>query len=375
MAKSKSTLVIDSISLLSSLTGIGRYTHEIAKAIEHRNLYTTEYFYGYYSKTLIHPNTNSEMKGLKALVASHPLIKKMARKLLMLSSRLFAKSYDLYWQPNFIPNDGIKANKIVTSVHDFSFEHYKKFHRAETIEYFARYFYTRIHKSDHIITGSEFTKQEIIDRLNVSSDKIRVIYHGIDHEIFREEISVPPACELPDKFILSVGSIEPRKNLIGLLHAYTQLDARLRQEYKLILVGFQGWENREIMNFIQQHKEDIHYLGFVNDKELAHIYHQATCFVYPSFYEGFGLPVLEAMACGTPVICSNTTSLPEVGGDAVIYCNPQDINDIQAKIECLLRDPVSQQKMMQKGLQRAKMFSWEKSAEAHLQLFREVLQR
>ena len=358
---------------MSSLTGIGRYTYEIAKKIETKKDFECNYFYGYYSKELLHLSAGKEVKSLKSFIVKNSFIKKIVRTILLNLSRLSLNKYDLYWQPNFVPNLGIKAKKVVTSVHDFSFILHKDFHPKERIEYLEKYFFKNIVKSDAIITGSEFSKREILERLDFKDEDIHVIYHGIDHVLFRvyEDLSVD--FDLPKKFIFSVGSIEPRKNLIGLLKAYNLLSNEIKDEYKLVLAGFKGWENDEIMNIINKNKENIIYLGFISDIELAKVYNLSSCFVFPSFYEGFGLPVLEAMACGSPVVCSNTTSLPEVGGDTTVYCNPYDINDIKDKIELVLNNTLLQEEMIRKGLERANLFSWEKSATQHMEVFKEVL--
>ena len=371
----KLKILIDSISLLSSLTGIGRYTYEISKRIQLENNIKSNYLYGYHSKKLLHPSDAKDVKLLKSFIVKNPLLKRITRKILMISSKIFTPTYDLYWQPNFIPNESIKAKKIVTSVHDFSFILHKDFHPKERIEHFEKYFFKNIVKSNAIITGSEFSKKEILERLDFKNEDIHVIYHGINHYLFKVYDDLSIYFDLPKKFIFSVGSIEPRKNLIGLLQAYNLLSNEIKSEYKLVLAGFKGWGNDEIMNIINGNKENIIYLGFISDIQLAKVYNLSSCFVFPSFYEGFGLPILEAMACGTPVICSNSSSLPEVGGDAVVYCNPYDINSIKDKIEIVLKDTNMQENMIEKGLKRAKIFSWEKSAEEHIKVFKEVLKK
>jgi len=335
--------LIDTISLLSQKTGIGRYTYEISKRLKRENKFNIEYYCGYYSKNLICVTDNSNLKRLKSIVSKNSFIKKIVRKFLLLYSRFFSKNYDLYWEPNFIPLDGIKVKKIVTSVHDFSFILYKKYHPKERIEYFENNFFQNIYRSDMIICFSKFTKQEILERLNFAESKVKVVYHGLDHNLFKVKQDLQVSFELPEKFIFSVGSIEPRKNLAGLLKAYNNLDKKFKKEYKLVLAGFKGWKNKEIMSLIEQNKDYIDYLGYITDEELVKTYNRASLFLYPSFYEGFGLPVLEAMACGTPVVCSNTTSLPEVGGDAVVYCDPNNMNDIVEKMEMVLSDRKLQQ--------------------------------
>lgn len=362
-------ILVDSISLLSPLTGIGRYTYEVSKQLEEDNSLLIEYFYGYYSKKLIKPSSSKEIKGLKSFILKNPMIKKMVRKILLSYVHLFSKSYELYWQPNFIPNSGIKAKKIVTTVHDFSFILYRDFHPKERIEYIEKYFFNNLDRSDMIITGSEYTKREILKYTKFKEDKIVVIYHGIDHNLFKVYQKIELGFDLPSKFILSVGSIEPRKNLLRLLKAYQGLPLEIKDEYKLLLVGFSGWENSEIISLIKELEEYVQYLGFISDEELAQVYNLATLFVYPSLYEGFGLPVLEAMACGTAVVSSGLSSLPEVGGDAPLYCDPYSITDIQEKIVSTLADSSKRDSMVEKGLAQAQKFSWQKSAQEHKRVF------
>lgn len=362
-------ILVDSISLLSPLTGIGRYTYEVSKQLEEDNSLLIEYFYGYYSKKLIQLSSSKEIKGLKSFILKNPMIKKMVRKILLSYVHLFSKSYELYWQPNFIPNSGIKAKKIVTTVHDFSFILYRDFHPKERIEYIEKYFFNNLDRSDMIITGSEYTKREILKYTKFKEDKIVVIYHGIEHNLFKVYQKIELGFDLPSKFILSVGSIEPRKNLLRLLKAYQGLPLEIKDEYKLLLVGFSGWENSEIISLIKELEEYVQYLGFISDEELAQVYNLATLFVYPSLYEGFGLPVLEAMACGTAVVSSGLSSLPEVGGDAPLYCDPYSITDIQEKIVSTLADSSKRDSMVEKGLAQAQKFSWQKSAQEHKRLF------
>lgn len=369
----KPKLLVDGISLLSPLTGIGRYTYEVSKRLKEQNRYKVDFFYGYYSDKLQKPSQKSSIKNLKSLILKNPFVKRLARKIVNFCSMVFSPTYDIYWQPNFIPKSGVKAKKIVTTVHDFSFILHGDFQPEETVEYFENNFFKNIYRSDMIITGSNFSKQEILERLNFGEDKIKVIYHGINHDIFRIYKEIELDFKLPKKFILSVGSIEPRKNLIGLLKAYNLLDSKIKQEYKLVLAGFKGWQNKEIMELINKDKQNISYLGFISDEELAKVYNLATCFVFASFYEGFGLPPLEAMACGTPVIASKLTSIPEVCSDAGVYCDAQNIEDIRDKIELVLSDKNLQTAMIQKGLKRAGEFSWEKSAKEHEEVFKKVL--
>jgi len=364
---------INSISLLSPLTGVGRYTYEITNRILNDKALEFYFYYGYFSKKFILPYSNNQIKNVKALIFNYTILRKIFRRLLFFYTKFSNKKFDLYWEPNFVPLKNIKARKVVTSIHDFSFMLYKDFHPKERIEFFENNFFQNIYRSNVIICFSNFTKREILERLNLDEKRVKVIYHGIDHNLFKIYNNFKLNFKLPKKFILSVGSIEPRKNLKGLLTAYSKLPIDIKNEYHLVLAGFKGWNNKEILDLIEKNKRYIHYLGYVSDLELAQIYNLASLFIYPSFYEGFGLPPLEAMACGTPVITSNVSSLPEVGGEAVVYCNPYDVEDIKNKIEMVIKDEVLQKEMIKKGLKRAKQFTWEKSSQEHLKLFKEIL--
>lgn len=376
-------VLIDAVSLLSPLTGIGRYTYEISCRLQKlsKGKYEIFFNYGYHSKELYgldkQSTTEQKAKKLQSFIKKIPLLKKLSRSFYLFITKFYRTEYDLYFQPNFIPNSNIKAKKLICTVHDFSFMLQPHWHTKELIAHYNKNFFSLIKKADHIITGSNFTKQEIIDYMQIPQDKISVIYHGVNHELYKQypqnELQETKAkFDLPKSFLLFVGSIEPRKNLLTLLKAYNLLSKEEKCELPLILVGFKGWENREIMQEIEKNREYIRYLGFVSDSELAHIYNLATVFIYPSLYEGFGLPPLEAMACGTPVIVSNVASLPEVCGDAAIYIEPTNHIDIKNKILVIAKDEKLREELSQKSKAQAALFSWEKSASKHFEVFEKV---
>jgi len=355
--------------LLTPLTGVGRYTYEICRQLSHISEIEFFYYYGYYSKKLLDISIDDKKNNLSSYLQKNPLIRKSVKSVLFASSRILAPKFDIYWEPNFIPLPQIKTKHIVTSVHDFSFKHYRDFLPKERKEYFDKYFDERVKKSDCLICFSEHIKKEIKGMLKCCDSEITVIPHGVRHDIFKVYDDYELDVGLPDKFILFVGSIEPRKNLVRLLKAYDSIDKSLKDEYKLVLAGFKGWENREIMELINNNEQYINYLGYVSDSDLAKLYNKSSLFVFPSIYEGFGLPVLEAMACGTPVITSDSSSLPEVGGDAAIYCDPYSIEDIADKIVKALNDSELRSRLREKGITHAKEFTWEKSALKHIEVF------
>lgn len=363
-------MIIDTICLLGPLTGIGRYTYQVSKHLLSEDDYKCLFYYGYVSERLMQPLEGNPAKSIRSMFVKNPLLKSILRKALSKFSRMTTSAYDLYWQPNFIPRPEIKASKVIATVHDFSWEIYPEFHPKERIAYFYKNFYSSIKRCDHIITVSDHVKEEVVRRINISPENISVIHNGIDHGVF---LPCKSLSDVSQKYILAVGSLEPRKNLKNLLIAYAMLDEQVRNEYHLILAGAQGWKNSEIHNQINSLSRWVRYSGYVSDEELARLYNHASLFVYPSFYEGFGLPPLEAMACGAPVITSKTSSLPEVCADAAYYVNPMEPEDIREAMLKILKEDDLRNSLIAKGVNRAAQFSWEKSAAAHKALFDRVL--
>jgi glycosyltransferase involved in cell wall biosynthesis len=375
-------IVINTLSLLSKLTGIGKYTFEICKRITQMGLQTDiNYFYGYYSKKLYMmdiPPSGKIIKKIKRYLSRFYLIKKTTRESLLFVSRFSHRTFDLYWEPNIVPLEHLQSKHLITTIHDFSFQHYPECLPKENKEYLQKHFWKNIRKSDRIITGSNYIKSEIVDLLKYDAARIKVIYHGVDHDNFKiYDKSMlhdfKTAHNLPEKFILFVGSIEPRKNLKNVLMGYNALPDAFKKECKFVLAGFSGWKNAEIMDTIAREAKNIIYLGYLSNLELAYLYNLASVFIYASLYEGFGIPPLEAMACGTPVIVSRSSSLPEVCGDAAYYVDPLQVDSISEGMYKLFDDAGLRGELMRRGLIRSKLFSWDESAQNHLSLFSEVL--
>ncbi|MBT6048692.1 MAG: glycosyltransferase family 4 protein, partial [Candidatus Scalindua sp.] len=234
-----------------------------------------------------------------------------------------------------------------------------------------------IRKAKIIIADSYATKEDIIEYFGIREEKIRVIHLGVESR-FRPINNVEDfrlKNNLPSKMILNVGTLEPRKNVVSLIKAFRKLREMGFEDVKLVIAGNKGWLYQEIFKEVGQSglKQEILFLGVVRDKDLPLLYNCADIFVYPSLYEGFGLPPLEAMACGVPVITSNTSSLPEVIGDAGIMVDPTDINSLCESMYILLKDKELWNRMRNMGLERSKLFSWDNTAEKILKVYDEVL--
>lgn len=231
-----------------------------------------------------------------------------------------------------------------------------------------------------IITVSQQSKDDIVRHLHVQPEEVQVIPEAASHAYrVMNPAEIAPALARNDidfPYILYVGSVEARKNLPRLLEAY----AKLRQwstKWNLLIVGARRWKSSPVYEAVQRLGLEpyVHFTGYVEDADLPALYNGAALFTFPSLYEGFGLPVLEAMACGTPVITSNTSSLPEVAGDAALMVNPQDVNAIAIAMQRVLENPALSSQMRQKGLARAQQFTWERTARETIAVYEQVLGR
>lgn len=287
---------------------------------------------------------------------------------------------DVFFMPhiNFIGKS--KAAKSLITIHDLSFLKYPEFfswrknfwHRMINVKKLIKRF-------NRVVAVSKNTKQDIVELCGINPDKVEVIYSGIGKEFKQMDANEKKLAEvrdkykLPEKFILYLGTLEPRKNVDGIIKAYNKLraDNRELQDYKLVIAGGKGWKFDKIYKEWErsEFKNDVNFLGYVDSKDKVYLYNLANVFVYPSFYEGFGFPPLEAMACGLPVVVSYAASLPEVAGDAALMVDPYNINDIAKAMAEILADESLKNKLIERGLARAKNFSWEKTAKEYLKIF------
>ncbi len=272
-----------------------------------------------------------------------------------------------------------RGKKIVT-VHDLFFLDFPEKAEREARRDWPRRIRMSLEQADGIITFSSFMHQDILSRFpHLDPDKVRVIPHGLD-PFFLESVS-PEARDsflsrysLPSCFILFVGTLEARKNIARLIQALKKLEPAYPSLH-LFLVGKPGREEKNLRRLVVSlHLEEkVHFLGYVSRAELKLFYHLATALVFPSLCEGFGFPLLEAMACGLPVACSRTSSLPEVAAEAAIYFHPEEVEDIALAIASLLDDVSLRRELSFQGKQRVRDFSWEKAAATTLAFYGQLL--
>lgn len=289
---------------------------------------------------------------------------------------------DVFFAPHFLLSPVSQKCRKVVTFHDLSFEYFPDF-----FSWRKRFWHNslaprqRALEANKIIAVSQSTKDDLVSLYSLSTEKIKVIYSGIESRLGKKEITneqklaIRKKYNLPEDFILYFGTLEPRKNLVGLIQAYEAFRQQTGgdKKYSLVIAGNSGWLCDDI--FAQAKKSnfaaDIIFTGFIDPADKVYLYNLASLFVYPSFFEGFGFPPLEAMACGVPVICSHTSSFPEVVGEAALMIDPYNFDEIAWAMKEVLNDKELRQDLIEDGLARVNNFSWDKCAKETLSLLLE----
>ncbi len=292
---------------------------------------------------------------------------------------LLPYSLDLFHSPDFIPPLNSPVPTVIT-VHDLAFLHWPHFITEDSATFYGQ-IDRAVTRTKHIIVPSESTKKDLVAQLGVPAAMVTVIYEAANPRyrplpIEPTQAEVVRKYKIPEKYIFFVGTIEPRKNVDGLLRAFRYLQDKYKlNDVGLVIAGGYGWLYDEIMQTVEELGlgKRAFFLGRVPDEDLWKLYVAARCHVHAAHYEGFGLPPLEAMACGTPTIVSNISSLPEVVGDAALLVDPTDTEEIAVAMHRLLTDETLHAEMRTKGIQRAKCYSWLEAALQTAAVYRHVL--
>lgn len=357
-------------------TGVEQYTCGLMRALAGDEKNDYRFFYNAWQKEKL---TFPWLNGLqKKLFDFH-----CPNKFLDLSVRAFNRPFfdekiggaDVYFTPHFLRSALKKAKRVVT-FHDLSFEYYPEFFSSR-----QRLWHRlvnprqRAQEADLIVAVSSSTKSDLVNLYKIPAEKIKVIYSGVEaaptDKLTDDNFSV--LCrkyQLPQKFILYFGTIEPRKNLAGLIEAFEILKTNKKfADWHLVLAGSFGWLFKKTLQKARQSTQArfIHFPGFIDAQDKFPLYRAAELFVYPSFFEGFGFPPLEAMACQTPVICSNKTSLPEVVGEAALMVDPGLPGELAEAIKMLTEQDDFRKELVARGQKQARRFSWEKTARDFLE--------
>ena len=360
-------------------SGIGTYTYELARRVHNQK--DVEFSGNLFNFLERNDNTQVlEQLGIPIHTCRafpYGVYRRIWNVLPLSYQQLFPQPVDLTVFFNFIVPPRVQGN-VMTTVYDMTYARFPETMDRKNLKRFEQGFSYSVQRSDHILTISEFSKREIVELLHVPEERISVVHcapHFSDSlESFQ---TVSETYRLRKPYLLYVGTIEPRKNLTRLIQAYQMLKQEKQIPHQLVLAGGKGWANEEIIRAAAplQESGDLVMTGFISEAEKNALYANADAFVFPSLYEGFGIPPLEAMNLNCPVICSNAASLPEVVGDAARLVDPMSAEDLADGIWQVLSDRKYAADLIQRGKQQIQKFSWDQSAQKFMDVCKGVLEQ
>ncbi len=362
------------------IDGIGRYAEHIYTEIEQKKSINIQ--------GMCLPFKTDQAR---ALHENQIILNGLPFKYDLLKSLIFTSSYESYFEnfdllflPDFYRIPIARNIPMIATIHDSIPLSHPEWVYSSKMQQLKNNFRLKYTASflERIICISEFAAKDVIEHFGVSENKIDIIYHGIDHKFFK---TVDPEIKksilekynlLSKKYIFHVSTFQPRKNQMRILDAFIKLPKNLKEEYPLVMVGKNGWGCDDVIAKLQQleiNNEAI-WLNNVSDDELFSLYQESTCFVFPSLYEGFGFPILEAMASNTPVITSNLGAMKEIAGEGNSYLvDPYNTDEISHAMQELLTDSLLRNALVAFGRKQAEKFTWERSAEKHIEVFGKML--
>jgi alpha-1,3-rhamnosyl/mannosyltransferase len=372
--------------LLSPLTGIGNYIVHLGAALAASGDVDAYSFYGY--RWLHEPpcvpasgprgrNTQRMRDLIKPLVPFKRELRR-AQQQPLFARGLRRHAIVLYHEPNYIP---IRCDvPVVTTIHDLSWLRYPETHPTDRVRWLERAMPRALADSAAVLVDSEFVRQEVLTTFGIDPARVHTVYLGVS-PVFRPRGDAETRVTLNalglghGEYVLAVGTIEPRKNIRHVLEAYARLPDATRKRHPLVIAGAKGWRAADLRSALRVLVERgfIRFLGHVPDGDLPFLYAGAAAFIFASIYEGFGLPPLEAMASGVPVLVAERASLPEVTGDAALKIDPARPDDTAVKLASLLDDKAIHGDFARRGLGRAAGFTWDACAQATLRVYRSII--
>jgi alpha-1,3-rhamnosyl/mannosyltransferase len=372
-------VAFNGVPLLSPLTGIGQYSKSLLQGLDARadvsalKFYATGWSDQIRDKEL--PVVTQRWKSVvrKLIPNAYSIARYMQQS--RFTEGLTNFKPDLYHEPNFLAYrfDG----PSVITVHDLSWIRYPEMHPVERVRAMDKFFEPGLRRASRVITDSQFVKQELIEVFGIRPEIIHPVLLGAD-DLFQPQDAAQTQPVLQGlslthgRYLLAVGTLEPRKNLQVALEAFASLPASLRERFPLVLVGMKGWKTSALEQKLAPMvaSGQVRQLGYLSRQDLATVMAGATAMVYPSVYEGFGLPPLESMACGVPVIASNVSSIPEVVGDCGLLIDPADAQALALKMAQLLEDEVLRSQLADRALARSQLFSWAKCTDQTVDVYK-----
>jgi len=373
-------IAIDYTPAVHQRAGIGRYARGLVQAltrIDTENQYTLMVL-GRTGAHFVPTTLPANFKLRFAPISDRWATVLWYRLNLPLPVELFSGQADLFHGPSFTLPPSLTPSLL--TVHDLSFLRYPQGAHPALLAWLTKAVPRSLDRACHVLADSASTRTDLIELMQVPSDRITVIGAGVEERF--QPVTDPAILsqtraryKLPDRFILSVSTLEPRKNFTGLIAAFGQMAAAIAMsstaDLHLVIAGGKGWLYDDIFAAAKASplRERIHFAGYVADEDLPALYSLATLFAFPSHYEGFGIPVLEAMACGTPVVCANNSSLPEIAGDAALMMEATDTEALADAMHRLAIDSLLREKLIQRGYEQAAKFGWDGAARRLLDVY------
>ncbi len=381
--KETAAVGVDVYPFFEQMTGIGWYEWSLLEALDRRD---DGLFYNLYARTFLAPDDppppkmpgNNSMR-LRVhqipagfLLPTRPTLA-VLRTVVEPILRVLDGNHVLFAPNFFLHGDQEPFGRAqVATVHDLAFAAMPETVSPKTLEELEQHLPRTLYHADLMIAVSDATVGDLVDRLEVSPRTTRTIHEGVDPG-FAEAAEIEDTSEISRPYLLFVSTLEPRKNVIGVLRAFRLL-VEWGYQGDLVLVGRWGWRTDAIREELTSSpvRDRIRHLDYVDRQQLASLYARADALLFPSWLEGFGLPLLESMACGTPVITAGNSSMPEIAGPAAVYVDPESPHSIASATASLLRDPDHRDRLVALGRERARKFTWERAAEATAQVLRQA---
>ena len=359
---------INALILKENNTGTGYYTKCLIEKLQYDT--KNEYYIFLSSKNLLNSSENNNFKIYEFPLAATSIIFRILIEQFLLKRYikklkieiLHSTSFSIPLNQNLIPN--------IVTIHDIFHEKFKKTIKPLTRIYHKIIFNASIKKADFIIADSKNTKEDIINYLGIDDKKITVVLLGVNSIYLKKNIDSKK--NNFGKYFLYVGSLEPRKNIDSVIKAFSKIHKYIDEI--LVIVGAKKWKETHLYELVKELgiEKKVFFCGYIADDELPGIYANATALVFPSFYEGFGLPVIEAMAAGTAVITSNNSSLSEISNGASLLVDPYSIDEISIAMKKIVLDTGLKEQQIAKGLRNSKNFTWEKTAEETIDVYKKI---
>lgn len=377
-------VILEAQPLLRPLTGVGQYTRHLIEQMiplaAARGVELTLFYFNFLGRNRVMPQWDGDLTTRQHRWIPGRCFYFLWKKRIGPAFDRLAGKGEVFHFPNFIARP-LKSGKAVATIHDVAFMRFPQLIEKKNLRFLQTFLPGTLKRASRILAVSEFTKRELVALAGVPENKIVVTPNGVSEEFRRIEDEralkqVREKYQLPERFILSVGTLEPRKNLSTVIEALGRMKREGKDAPPLVLVGPPGWNDeytrlrRAVLH--AELEDQVKFLHYADREDMPALYSAARFLVFPSLYEGFGLPVAEAMACGLPVLSSDAASLPEVGGKAPLYLSPEDAGAWAEGIRALWDSPSLLEQMRRRGFEQAGKFSWRATAEKTLEAYEQA---